>query len=57
MTAGTTAPVKLVADCREFRGKTLTFYGTDDRISIDGQDERRTQTTKVTGPCQPPAPR
>ena len=57
MTAGATAPVKLVADCREFRGKTLTFYGTDDRISIDGQDERRTQTTKVTGPCQPPAPR
>jgi LPS export ABC transporter protein LptC len=57
MTAGATAPVKLVADCREFRGKTLTFYGTDDRISIDGQDVRRTQTTKVTGPCQPPAPR
>ncbi len=57
MTAGATAPVKLVAECREFRGRTVTFFGSDDRILIDGQDVRRTQTTKVTGPCQPPAPR
>jgi lipopolysaccharide export system protein LptA len=53
MTAGPAAPVVLVADCREMRGKTLIFYKSNDTIVIDGEDERRTHTGKAGGPCTP----
>jgi LPS export ABC transporter protein LptC len=56
MTSGPAAPVVLVADCREHRGKTLTFYKSDDTILIDGQNERRTQTGNAGGPCTPAPP-
>jgi LPS export ABC transporter protein LptC len=55
MTSGTTAPVVLVADCRESRGKTLTFYKANDTIRIDGESERRTDTSNAGGPCTPVA--
>jgi LPS export ABC transporter protein LptC len=58
MTGAAPAPVVLVAECREFRGKSLTFYKSTDRIIIDGEEERRTETTRSSGPCAAaPAPR
>lgn len=53
MTGGAAAPVVLVADCREMRGKTLTFYRSDATIVIDGKEERRTQNARASGPCTP----
>jgi lipopolysaccharide transport protein LptA len=50
-------PVKVTESCREIRGKTLTFYKSADRITVDGNDEIRTET-KSSGPCsQSAAPR
>jgi lipopolysaccharide export system protein LptA len=46
------APVKVVDACREITGKTLTFYKSADRITVDGQEEIRTET-KSGGPCTP----
>ncbi len=54
LTAGPAAPVVLVADCRENRGKMLTFSKSNDTIEIDGKDERRTTTGSAGGPCTPP---
>jgi phage baseplate assembly protein gpV len=49
--AGTaTAPVKVVDACREITGKTLTFYKSADRITVDGNEEIRTET-KSGGSC------
>ena len=56
MTSAAAAPVVFVADCRENRGKTLTFYKSNDTIEIDGQSERRTQTSNAGGPCTPAPP-
>ena len=53
MTGAAAAPVVFSADCRESRGKTLIFYKSNDTIVIDGESERRTQTTKAGGPCTP----
>jgi lipopolysaccharide export system protein LptA len=53
---GTAAsPVKVVESCREITGKTLTFYKSTDRISVDGNEEIRTET-KSGGPCPQSAP-
>jgi lipopolysaccharide export system protein LptA len=38
------APVKVVDSCREITGKTLTFYKSADRITVDGNEEIRTET-------------
>jgi len=38
------APVKIVGECRETEGRTLTFYKGVDTISVNGDDEIRTQT-------------
>ncbi len=51
ITGTASAPVKVVESCREITGKTLTFYKSADRITVDGNDEIRTQT-KSSGPCQ-----
>lgn len=48
-------PVQMVEGCRETAGRTLTFFRTADRILIDGNEEKRTQT-KGGGTC-PDAPR
>jgi CRP-like cAMP-binding protein len=51
------APVQILEDfpeeCRETVGKTLTFFRSTDTISVDGNEEVRTQT-KTTGSCPPP---
>jgi lipopolysaccharide export system protein LptA len=48
------APVSVVEACRATTGKTLIFYGSTDRILVDGNEEIRTQT-KGGGPCTPSA--
>jgi LPS export ABC transporter protein LptC len=47
-------PVKVVDPCRETTGQTLTFFKTTDRIIVDGNEERRTQTKTGGGPCAEP---
>ena len=48
------APVQILeelpGECRETRGKTLTFFRSSDTISVDGNEEVRTQS-KTTGTC------
>jgi lipopolysaccharide export system protein LptA len=46
------APVSIVESCRATTGKTLIFYGSTDRILVDGNEEIRTQT-RSGGPCVP----
>ncbi len=51
----TGAPVRMLdADCQETLGKTLTFWKASDRVTVDGNNEVRTQT-KGGGKC-PAAP-
>jgi lipopolysaccharide export system protein LptA len=53
--SGTAAvPVKVVETCRETSGQTLTFFKSADRIIVDGNEERRTQTKSGGGPCPEP---
>lgn len=47
------APVRLVEECRETTGRTLTFFRAADRILVDGNEETRTQT-KGGGRCPDP---
>jgi lipopolysaccharide export system protein LptA len=44
-------PVKVIEKCREIIGQTLTFFKTADRITVDGNNTTRTQTSAET-PCQ-----
>lgn len=44
---------QLTQECRETLGKTLTFYRAIDTIAVDGNDQRRTQTT-TGGKCPEP---
>jgi lipopolysaccharide transport protein LptA len=47
----TGAPVKMIdGDCQETSGKTLTFWKASDRVTVDGNNEVRTQT-KGGGKC------
>jgi lipopolysaccharide export system protein LptA len=55
MTAGSAAPLVLVSACRESRGKTLIFYKANDKLEIDGKEERRTGTERAGGACTPTA--
>jgi LPS export ABC transporter protein LptC len=43
-------PVAIIEECRETIGKSLTFYRSTDTISVDGNEEIRTQT-KTGGTC------
>ncbi|RPH62628.1 MAG: hypothetical protein EHM89_05285 [Acidobacteria bacterium] len=43
-------PVRIVEQCRETTGRTLTFYKAVDRILVDGQQITRTRT-KSGGNC------
>jgi lipopolysaccharide transport protein LptA/LPS export ABC transporter protein LptC len=42
--------VKITEECRETTGKTLTFFRSVDRIIVDGNEQRRTET-KGVGAC------
>jgi lipopolysaccharide export system protein LptA len=44
------APAKLVEDDRQTTGRILTFFRSTGRILVDGQEQRRTQTTSVKPP-------
>jgi lipopolysaccharide export system protein LptA len=54
LTGTAAVPVKVVDACRETTGQTLTFFKTTDRIIVDGNEERRTQTKTGGGPCAEP---
>ena len=43
------SPVKIVADCRETTGRTLTFFRATNNIIVDPTDELRTLTRPVPG--------
>lgn len=46
----TGTPVRIVRECDETFGKSLTFWRSTDRILVDGNEENRT-LTKTGGPC------
>jgi lipopolysaccharide export system protein LptA len=46
-------PVRITAECRDTSGKTLTFFRSVDTITVDGDDEKRTQTKSGAG-CEAP---
>lgn len=46
-------PVTMLENCRETKGKTLTFFKASDRISIDGNEQQRTES-KGGGQCPEP---
>ncbi len=48
--AGVT-PVSIRESCRETTGRTLTFFKSTDRMIVDGNETRRTETN--TKPCTP----
>ena len=56
MTGIATVPVKIVEECRETIGRTVTFFKSTERIIVDGNEEVRTQS-KRGGPCPAPAAR
>jgi lipopolysaccharide transport protein LptA len=49
----TGTPVRLVQDCQESTGRTLTFYRGSDKISVDGNEEIRVQTKGSKCPDPP----
>ena len=56
MTGVATVPVKIVEECRETTGRTVTFFKTGERIIVDGEEQIRTQS-KRGGPCPAPTAR
>jgi lipopolysaccharide transport protein LptA len=48
------APVRYIESCRETTGRSLTFFRGSDRISIDGNEEQRTQTKGNANCPEPP---
>jgi len=49
----TGSPVRFLQECRETTGQTLTFYKGSDRLSVDGNEEARTQS-RGGGKCPDP---
>ncbi len=49
-----TVPVRIVEECRETLGRTVTFFRTADRIIVDGNEEVRTRSSR--GAACPPTP-
>jgi len=46
-------PVRIVEECRETTGKTLTFFRSADRIVVDGNEQTRTEVKGSSG-CSAP---
>ena len=46
-------PVRIIEECRETTGKTLTFFRSADRIIVDGNEQTRTEV-KGSGGCSAP---
>lgn len=53
MTGIATVPVRIIEECRETTGRTVTFFKSADRIIVDGNEEVRTQSSR-SGPCTQP---
>lgn len=47
-------PVRIVEECRESTGRTLTFYKSTDRVLVDGQQVARTRTKSGSNCSEPP---
>ncbi len=43
------SPVKVLAECRETTGRTLTFYRSTNNITVEPNDEFRTQVKSMPG--------
>ena len=56
MTGIATVPVKIVEECRETSGRTVTFFKSAERIIVDGNEVVRTES-KRSGPCPAPPAR
>jgi lipopolysaccharide export system protein LptA len=41
------SPVKILADCRETTGRTLTFYRSTNNIDVEPSDQFRTQVKSM----------
>ena len=54
--AGTKAAT-VIDQCRETTGKTVTFFKGSDRVIVDGNEERRTQTRNGAAPVCTATPR
>ena len=46
MTGIATVPVRIVEECRETSGRTVTFFKSAERIIVDGNEEVRTQSKR-----------
>jgi LPS export ABC transporter protein LptC len=57
MTGIATVPVKIVEECRETSGRTVTFFKSTERIVVDGNEEVRTLSKRGGGPCPAPTAR
>jgi lipopolysaccharide export system protein LptA len=51
-----TMPVRIVEECRETSGRTVTFFKSAERIIVDGNEEVRTLSSR-SGPCPQPTTR
>jgi lipopolysaccharide transport protein LptA len=49
-------PVSIRESCRETTGRTLTFFKSTDRMVVDGNETRRTETRPCTAPSPNQAP-
>lgn len=47
-------PVRIVEECRESTGRTLTFYKSTDGVLVDGQQVARTRTKSGSNCSEPP---
>jgi LPS export ABC transporter protein LptC len=56
MTGIPTVPVRILEECRETTGRTVTFFKSTERIIVDGDEQIRTQS-KRGGPCPAPLAR
>ncbi len=55
MTGIPTVPVRIVEECRQTQGRTVTFFRTADRIIVDGNEEVRTRSSRDAICPQTPA--
>jgi len=56
MSGDGTTPVSIRESCRETTGRNLTFFKSTDRIIVDGNETRRTETRPCTSPQPTTAP-
>jgi LPS export ABC transporter protein LptC len=55
MTGVATVPVKIIDECRETIGRTVTFFKSGERIIVDGNEQVRTESRRGAACPQSPA--